>query len=226
MKTIKSDNQYLRWIHKTGTALVAVSVLVLLLTFLPVIKEEVKYQLWPQHKDVIVMTREMAQKELEKNTAQSQAANDVIYPTDENFGIVVPKIGANTSVVPDVDWRDAFVYQRALTKGVAHAVGTAHPGEAGNIFIFSHSGVDFYEANRYNAQFYLLTKLVAGDEVYLFYKKQKFVYRVVEQKIVSPESVEYITGDTTKKTLTLMTCWPAGTTIRRLIVVANQVENN
>lgn len=220
MKTIHSD-KFLSWIRKAGTALVVVSVLVLLFTFFPVIKEEIKYQFSPKHNAAIVVNEETAKQILSGN---EKLNNDVIYPADDDFGIIIPKISANASVVPDVNWQDSNIYQRALTKGVAHAAGTAHPGEAGNVFIFSHSGVDFYEANRYNALFYLLNKLVPGDEIDVFYKSQKFVYKVIEQKIVTPENVEYLTGNKTKKTLTLMTCWPAGTTLSRLIVIAEQVR--
>lgn len=223
MQTISHD-KYLQWIRTAGIALVVVSVLVLLLTFLPVIKEEVKYQFFPKHDDALVITREEAEKKSADGVLQSP--NDVMYPVDEDFGIVIPKLSANAPVIPDVDWQDAAVYQRALTKGVAHAAGTAYPGGQGNVFIFSHSGVDFYEAVRYNALFYLLNKLVPGDEIYLFYKGQKFVYRVSAQKTISPEQVEYLKGDPKKQTLTLMTCWPAGTTLKRLIVVADQVESD
>jgi sortase A len=233
MKTISQD-KYLDWVRKTGPpaamhlayragiVLVAVSVLVLLFTFFPVIKEEIKYQFSPRNNNALVTTKEEAGKNQSDDTAKEKS---VIYPVDEEFGIVIPKVSANAKVIADVDWQDSAVYQRALTQGVAHAAGTAHPGEAGNIFIFSHSGVDFYEAARYNAEFYLLNKLTVGDEIYLFYKKQKFVYKVAEQKIIAPENVEYLTGDKTKKTLTLMTCWPAGTTLKRLIIIAKQVEN-
>ena len=147
----------------------------------------------------------------------------VIVPVDEDFGIIIPKIGANARVIPDVDWRDADVYQKALADGVAQAAGTARPGELGNVFLFSHSGVDFLEANRYNALFYLIDKLVTDDEITLLYRGEKFVYRVVEKKMVAPDSLEYLGGDNTTKTLTLMTCWPAGTTLKRLLVVAEQV---
>ena len=222
MKTISRD-KFLEWIRKTGIALVAVSVFVLILTFLPVIVEETKYRVLPKHDDALVITREAAEKISADDTRSS---DDVIYPVDEEFGIVIPKLSANAPVIPDVDWQDSSVYQRALIRGVAHARGTSYPGAPGNIFIFSHSGVDFYEANRYNALFYLLNKLVPGDEIYLFYKGQKFTYRVAQQKTVSPENVEYLKGNPKKQTLTLMTCWPAGTTLKRLIVIADQIENN
>ena len=222
MKTISCNNCWY-WVEKTGTVLVTVSVLVFLLTFYPVVKEEIRYQFFPKHLNATVETREAS---AEKGMRVPSSENDTLYPIDENFGIVIPKITANAKVIPDVDWQNSAQYQRALTEGVAHAQGTSHPGEKGNIFIFAHSGVDFYEAIRYNAQFYLLSKLVAGDEIDLFYKKQKYVYVVARKEVVLPENVEHIMGQQDKNTLTLMTCTPAGTTFKRLIIIANQVGSN
>lgn len=222
MNLFSKDNS-LDLTRKAGIALIAISALIVFLTFYPVFKEEAKYQLLPKHNTTAVLTQGEAEK---KAQAGEQLASDVIYPVDEDFGIVIPKISANAKAIPDVDWQDSGVYQRALTKGVAHAAGTAHPGESGNVFLFSHSGVDFFEAARYNAVFYLIDKLVPGDEIILFYRKQKFTYQVTDKKTVSPESIEYLSGDQSKKTLTLMTCWPAGTTLKRLLVRAEQVDTH
>lgn len=211
------NNRVGQILHITGTALVAVSVLLLLVTFSPVIREEIKYQLWPIHSDALVLSDTEA-----KNRKESEGP--VMVPVDEDFGIVIPKIGANARVIADVDWQDARVYQEALVKGVAQARGTALPGEAGNIFLFSHSGVDFLEANRYNALFYLIDKLVLGDEITLFYRGEKFVYQVKEKKKVAPEDLSALIGSGEgDETLTLMTCWPAGTTLKRLVVIASRI---
>ena len=220
MSLFSKDN-YPDLARKAGIVLVAVSAFIVFLTFYPVLREEVKYQLLPKHQDAAVRTVGEAEQ---MGSDAEPSDKGVIYPVDEDFGIVIPKIAANARVIPDVDWQDSGEYQRALTRGVAQAKGTAHPGEPGNVFIFSHSGVDFYEANRYNALFYLINKLTPGDEIYLFYQKQKFVYLVSEKKTVAPESVEYLEGSREKQTLTLMTCWPAGTTLKRLIVIAEQVK--
>jgi sortase A len=143
-------------------------------------------------------------------------------PIDEEFGIVIPKVRANSRIHADIDWQNPSVYQKALQTGVAQAKGTSTPDMPGSMFLFSHSGVDFYEAARYNAEFYLLGKLEAGDEIDIFYKGQKYLYTVRETKIVAPSEVEYLSGQTEAKTVTLMTCWPAGTTYKRLIVIADQ----
>jgi sortase A len=146
----------------------------------------------------------------------------IMKPVDEDFGIVVPKIKINSRVIPDVDPENASVYQKALTQGVAHALGTKYPGEEGNVFIFAHSGQDFYEANRYNAVFYLLSKLEAGDGIYIFHKNKKYHYAVTGKFTANPEEVRYLEDTPGKNTLTLMTCWPAGTNWKRLIVEAEQ----
>ena len=153
---------------------------------------------------------------------QVQKKTDLV-PLDTQFGIVIPKIEANAKVIPAVDWQDPEVYQEALRRGVAHAKGTALPGQSGNVFIFSHSGVDFSEAARYNAVFYLMNKLVVGDEVDLFYEGKQYRYEVFTTKKVASDALEYLEQNRDQRILTLMTCWPAGTTWKRLIVQAKLI---
>ena len=171
-----------------------------LLTFIywPVAKVEVNYR-------------------VNRNTAD-------LIPLDSDFGIVIPKIGANAKVVANVNPFSSKEYQRALAQGVAHARGSSLPDELGNVFIFSHSSANFYEAGRYNSIFYLLNKLEAGDEIKLYYQNQPLVYRVAEIKIVPAGAVNYLKSGGGEQTLTLMTCWPAGTSLKRLLVIAKPVN--
>ncbi len=152
----------------------------------------------------------------------SQVAPKPLLPIDTNFGIVIPKIGANARIIANVNPFDPAEYQQKLALGVAHAWDSSLPGFGGNIFLFSHSGADFREASRYNAVFYLIDKLQSGDEIDLYYRGKKYIYLVKEKKIVDPERVEYIPAKLTslRETVTLMTCWPAGTTFKRLLVIA------
>ena len=144
-------------------------------------------------------------------------------PIDTDFGIVIPKIGANAKVIGGVDPFNSREYQRALAQGVAHAKTSSLPGQPGNVFIFSHSSANFYEAGRYNSIFYLLNKLQPGDEIKLYYQGQPLVYQVTETKIVPAQAVNYLKSGTGEQTLTLMTCWPAGTAYKRLLVIARPV---
>lgn len=180
-------------LFRVGISLVVLGIAILLLTFSPLFYEEVKYVL-PKSSE--------------------------IKPIDTEFGIVIPKLGANAHIVPNVDPYNSKSYQYALTKGVAHARGTAVPGAYGNIFLFAHSSENFYNALRYNSVFYLLPKLVVGDTIRLYYNDSEYSYVVTGKKLVQPSDVSYLNGDETTKTLTLMTCWPPGTTIKRLLVFA------
>jgi len=147
-----------------------------------------------------------------------------IKPIDTTLGIVIPKIDANASIIPNVDPNDASAYQLALTRGVAHAKGTVLPGQVGNSFIFSHSSENIFEANRYNSIFYLLTKLEKGDEILIYVKGTKYTYSVDSTKIISANEISYLTNTSAKKQITLMTCWPAGTNFKRYIVIATIKE--
>ncbi len=150
---------------------------------------------------------------------------DVLIPENTDFSIVVPKIGANAKVIPNVDSANEKEYSAALKQGVAHALGTAFPGEGGHIFLFAHSTDYFWNVGAYNAIFYLLDKLQKNDEINIFYKGERYVYRVVDKTIVDPSQVEYLTRKTNKEFLTLQTCWPMGTTFKRLLVFAVRVSD-
>ncbi|MEK7177733.1 MAG: sortase, partial [Patescibacteria group bacterium] len=71
--------------------------------------------------------------------------------------------------------------------------------------------------------FYLLYKLEKNDEVNIFYQGQRYVYRVIGQEIVDPSQVQYLTRKTNREFLTLQTCWPPGTTLKRLLIFAVRV---
>lgn len=148
---------------------------------------------------------------------------EILTPVDPNFSIVIPKIGANAKILSNIDASDEKSYLDALNSGVAHTLGTAFPGEGGHIFLFAHSTDYFWNVGTYNAIFYLLYKLEKNDEVDLFYQGQRYVYRVIGQEIVDPSQVQYLTRKTNREFLTLQTCWPPGTTLKRLLIFAVRV---
>ncbi|MCJ7826573.1 class E sortase [Patescibacteria group bacterium] len=192
-----------------GIASITIAIFIIASVFSPVVFNELAKQFRSRKPIRVDLTQSPTNKTI-----------DVLVPKDKNAGIVIPKIRANASIVWEVDPYNEKIYQRALTKGVAHAKGSAYPGQVGNVFIFSHSSQDFLTANRYNSIFYLLTKLEKGDEIYLFYKGKPFVYSVSGHEIVKSDTVSLLTKKNNQKELTLMTCWPPGTTLQRYIVKA------
>lgn len=160
---------------------------------------------------------------VEVDYALNKPKNLEIKPIDKEFGIVIPKIGANAKIVAQVDPYNANIYQVALTKGVAQAKGTSFPDKVGNMFLFSHSSANILEATRYNSVFYLLSKLKKDDEVDVYYKQKKYKYKVSEVKLVDSKEVSYLNPNSESRTLTMMTCWPAGTTYKRLLIIAREV---
>lgn len=143
-----------------------------------------------------------------------------LVPVSAQFGIVIPKIGANAPIFPNVDAGDDKVYLPVLQKGVAHAMGTSFPGVGGNVYLYAHSTDSFWNVGRYNAIFYLIKELENGDEIDVFFQGVRYVYRVVNKMVVDPSEVNYITEPTSYEQLTLQTCWPPGTTLKRLLVFA------
>jgi len=153
--------------------------------------------------------------------ATSSSEISELIPPNHDFSLVIEKIRATSVIVVNIDPFNPTLYQQALTKGIAHAKGTAMPGEGKNIFLFSHSSSDLMTALRYNSVFYLLHHLEAGDEIKVWYLGDLHKYVVSEKKIVLPSETQYLSNFESSETLTLMTCYPPGTALRRLIIVAS-----
>ena len=144
----------------------------------------------------------------------------ILVPKDPNFSIIVEKIGADAPIIANVDPSNKQVYSDALRRGVAHALGTSFPGQSGVTYLFAHSTDTIFNVPRFNAVFYLLKDMVAGDKIVVFFDGKRFDYLVSETKITEPEDVSYFTMQTVEQILVLQTCYPPGTTWKRLLVIA------
>lgn len=155
------------------------------------------------------------------NAMLSGDKEQILIPKDTDFSIVIPKIGASERVAINVDPSNEREYQEVLKHSVAHAKGSAYPGLNGNTYIFAHSGATFWDVGRYNAVFYLIKDLEKGDEVTVFFRNKRYNYKVYDKKIVEPEDLSYVSANLgSGETLILQTCWPPGTTWKRLLIFA------
>lgn len=234
-KSHRSEYIQLLIMRTVGNFLIFSSLFMIGRTLYEPFKQEIQYlqNQWQNKAFVVANEDEIAHFTLQKQSGRSGSLTkvkdgktiDILVPEDPDFSIVVPKIGANARILPNVDASDEKVYLEALKKGVGHAMGTAFPGEGGHVFLFAHSTDYWWNVGSYNAVFYLLGKLIKGDDINVFHKGQRYVYKVIETKVVDPSEVEYLTRKTNQEFLTLQTCWPLGTTFKRLLVFAVRVAN-
>lgn len=198
-----------------GILLLILGVGFLLLTYFPFLKTYWKYK--------TEKTNTIPSVEISSNTNPMTTAinkeTDIVF-VDQNFGLYIPKINANAKVIPNVDPYNPSVYKAALAKGIAHAKGTSFPNESGNVFLFAHSAVNFYEQRKYNIYFYLLDELKPNDPIYVSYQGIIYSYKVKEINHVDPTDTKYLGNYLNEDTLTIMSCWPVGTNWKRIIVTA------
>lgn len=112
---------------------------------------------------------------------------------------------------------------------LGHYKGSSLPGEKGNSFIYGHSVLPwFYNPRNYKTIFSTLGDLEAGDMFTIKYNNKDLSYKVEEKEVFYPNQVnplenwkpEYLN----ESTVSLMTCWPAGTKTKRLLVKASLLE--
>ncbi len=184
-----------------GLSLLVILIVTLAKQFTPAFQQEVGYK-------------------MKKVETFSKTEIRAITPVDTDFGIVIPKIDANSAIVKDVDPYDELAYTQAFTAGIAHVKGSVMPGQKGNIFLFAQNSADSFKSSKFNQTFYLLNKMEAGDEIYLYYGRKKYVYIVTDKKIVARSTVEYLSDDKSAETITLMTTYPPATSLMRVLVHA------
>ncbi len=151
-----------------------------------------------------------------------------VSPPDDR--VIIPRINQNVPIVNvssenliKRDWNALETdIQDALKEGVVHYPGTAQPGDRGNVVITGHSSYFPWDPGRFKDVFALLHEIVVGDTVIVYHDQHKYTYEVFEKKVVNPDEVEVLTQEGDER-LTLITCTPVGTNLRRLIVFARPV---
>ncbi len=137
---------------------------------------------------------------------QSLASLPVPTPGPEQaVRIQIPAINVDAPIVQGDGWEQ-------LKKGVGQHLGSANPGQPGNLVLTGHNDV-------YGEVFRYLEKLQPGDLVLIFTAQRQFVYVVTGSQIVEPTQVE-VMNPTSEPTLTLITCHPYLVDNKRYVVFA------
>ena len=112
-----------------------------------------------------------------------------------------------------------------LKKNPIQFAGTALPGSFGNTVIFGHSTLpQFFKPGNSISIFNHLPEAKVGDEVTVSYDGITYRYVVRNISVVSPTQIEILAQRYDKHELTLVTCVPLGTYLKRFVVRAELVN--
>lgn len=153
-------------------------------------------------KDVVVAERQ--------DSLKRQNVPQYFYLTIDKLGIDRALVETNAK---DLNPDDAL----------GHYPGSALPGEVGNSFIFGHSVLPmFYSPKNYKAIFSAIDRLNAGDRILISYNNVDYKFLVEDHQLAKPVDVnplaEYKPRYLNESTITLMTCYPAGSKAMRYMV--------
>lgn len=126
---------------------------------------------------------------------------------DKNM-LVIPSMRLEQEIFESGD-------QSALKEGIWRYPHASVPDEGLNTVLVGHR---FTYGGP--AVFYHLDKVKRGDQVVVYWQKQKYEYRVEEVKEVPPTAVEIQHKDTGRDMLTIYTCTPLVTAKNRLVIQA------
>jgi len=113
-----------------------------------------------------------------------------------------------------------------LDRGLGRHRTMAMPGEKGNLVISGHRWK--FGNNPARTAFIDLDKLKKGDKVKVHYGQHIFEYEIVESGVVKPndKGVKEILKKTDEPILTLYTCTPKYTSLKRLYYRAKLIKND
>lgn len=132
-----------------------------------------------------------------------------------------------TISIPNLKIKDAVVDVGSLDlkKSLIQYPQTALPGQAGNSVVFGHSVLpQFFNPKSYLTIFSTLYKLKQGDHIIVNFDNVEYKYLVVEMYEVQPTDLSVLEQRFDGKYLTLVTCSPPGTVLRRLVVKSQIVD--
>lgn len=211
-----------QWQRKLGFLLLSLSLVGTLFFLSPILaaktiqqqakgfKPLISQKITPQPKKDAHLPLPKEEKEVKKTAARVNS----FFLTIEKIGLV------GAPVIPYINTDNINEYQQALNQGLVHAKGTALPGEGELVYIFGHSTNYPWHVERINALFYQIEKVEISDLIKIEYNGEHFVYHVFDKKIVKPEEVDLVKQQLDKDVLVLQSCYPPGTTWKRLLLFA------
>ncbi|HEX3095789.1 MAG TPA: sortase [Patescibacteria group bacterium] len=130
--------------------------------------------------------------------------------------------------VPLTWTKDVKDFDNDLKKGTVHYPGTVLPGQLGTAYISGHSSGYIWDHSAYKQIFAVLGQVKDGDSftitVTLNSGKQAIYHYVVSSRGEFQADDQAQFANTADSVVALSTCWPVGTTARRLVLFAKLTQ--
>jgi len=144
-----------------------------------------------------------------------QSLANIPIPTpgpEQATRIQIPAIGIDAPIVQGDGWEQ-------LKKGVGQHIGSADPGDKGNVVLSAHNDI-------FGEIFRDLDRLQPGDEITIYTNQRAYSYVVSDSKVVEPTQVD-IMDSTSQPKLTLISCYPYLVDDQRIAITSRlQAGNN
>jgi len=133
--------------------------------------------------------------------------------TVKEYTLSIPKLNINEANI--------VVGGEDLAKSLIHYLPKSLPGEYGNVAIFGHSTLpQLYNPKDYKSIFTYLPSLENGDIIKVRISDIEYQYIVYDMFVVDPDEISVLDQQKDGSYLTLITCVPPGTYLKRLVVKA------
>jgi sortase A len=151
-----------------------------------------------------------------KNWLPTNASNG-INNRGEYYSLSIPQLEISNAIVR--------VGGEDLSRSLIQYGGTAYPGDYGNAVVFGHSVLpQFFNPKDYMTIFSLLPTLEYGDEIIVDFDGARYRYQVEEMVEVKPDDLSILEQHYDDSYVSLVTCVPPGTYLRRLVVRARLIN--
>lgn len=142
---------------------------------------------------------------------------------EEAMLLIIDKLKIEAPIIKSINEKEKDI-QEDLKNGVVLFPNTAMPGDFGNTVLFGHSSDYFWRDGNFKTIFSLLNQLNAEDEIKIIENNKELIYKVTNKQIVSKNNKVILEQTENERRLTLITCWPIGTDLKRLAIEAELVE--
>ena len=138
----------------------------------------------------------------------------------------IPSLQVKAPVVLEESLNPDVIFNR-LEDGAVHYADSVLPGELGTAIILGHSSAYPWYKGKYGSVFALLGHLKKGDEIVINNGQETLKFKVTESLVFNPfakNSDVQALEQTDTASIVLVSCWPVGTSYRRIAVRADLVR--